>query len=164
MSKIENPGRYPATVASAEFGESQNGTPFIALSLNTDAGDSITAWLYLSEKALPSSVRTLRDAFEFNGDFETVIDQITGKPCSITCELDSYEGKERMRVKWINSPRTSKPIDNQNEFLKALSAKAARIPKEAPKAPVKAPAKPVAKLAAKPPAKPAPKDDDDGPF
>ncbi len=134
MPKIETPGRYAATVSSAEFGESNNGTPFLALSFNTDQGGAITGWLYLSEKALPGSLRTLREAFEFNGDFETVVEQVNGKACSITVEAEEYEGKERLRVKWINSPRSSKPIDNQESFLKALSAKAARIPKEAPRA------------------------------
>jgi hypothetical protein len=134
MSKIENPGRYAATVTEAEFGESQTGTPFLRLSLTSDEGAYIGAYLYLSEKALPGSVRTLRDAFAFNGDFETLLDQITGKPCSITVETEVYEGKERLRVKWINAERSTKPIDNQSAFLKALSAKAARIPKEAPKA------------------------------
>lgn len=133
MPTIENPGRYSATVSSAEFGESQNGTPFLALSFNTDQGESITGWLYLSEKALPGSLRTLRDAFEFDNDFDTVLEQVNNKPCSITVELEEYEGKERLKVKWINAPRTSKPIDNQGDFLKALSAKAARIPREAPK-------------------------------
>lgn len=134
MPKIENPGRYAATVTSAEFGESNNGTPFLALSFSTEEGGAITGWLYLSEKALPNSVKTLRDAFLFDGDFETVIDQVTGKPCSITVETEEYDGKERLRVRWINGPRTSKAIDNQGEFLKALSAKAARIPKQVAKA------------------------------
>jgi len=134
MPTIQNPGRYAATVSTAEFGESQNGTPYLELQFSTDQGEHITGWLYLSEKALPGSLRTLREAFEFDGNFEAVIDQVAGKPCSLTVETEEYEGKERLRVKWINAPRTSKPIDNQGQFLKALSAKAARIPREAPKA------------------------------
>lgn len=134
MPKIETPGRYAVTVTSAEFGESNTGTPYLNLALNTEDGAYIGAWLYLSEKALPNSVKTLRDAFDFNGDFETLLEQVNGKPCSITVETEQYEGKDRLRVRWINAPRSSKPIDNQASFLKALSAKAARIPKEAPKA------------------------------
>lgn len=149
MPLIQNPGRYMATVSNAEFGESSNGTPFLRLDFNTKEGDSISGWLYLSEKALPNSVRTLTEAFGFNNDFETVIDQVTGKECSITVECEEYEGKERMRVKWINSPRMSKPIDNQGDFLKALSAKAARLPKPPPRA-GSAPVKPAPKPAPKP--------------
>lgn len=167
MPTIQNPDRYAVTVKSAEFGETKNGTPFLSLGFSTETDETIVGYLYLSEKALANSVKTLRDAFGFDGNFETVIEQVVSKPCSITVELDDYEGKERLRVKWINGPRSSKPIDNQAEFLKALSAKAARIPKEASRsgtAPAKAPAK-----AAPAPAKAAPKaaaksDDETEPF
>lgn len=157
MPTIQNPDRYAVTVKSAEFGETKNGTPYLALEFATEAAETITGWLYLSEKALANSVKTLRDAFGFDGNFETVVEQVAGKPCSITVELEEYEGKERLKVKWINAPRSSKPIDNQAEFLKALSAKAARIPKEAAR-PGTAPAKAPAKAA---PAKPAAKKDDE---
>jgi hypothetical protein len=155
MYKIENPGRYSATVTEADFGESQTGTPFLHLWLTTEGGAFIKAYLYLSEKALANSVKTLRDAFDFNGDFETLVEQVVTKPCSITVETEVYEGKERLRVKWINAPRSTKPIDNQNAFLKALSAKAARIPKDAPKpAPSSAPTRPAPAPAPKPAANP----------
>ena len=142
MSKLENPGRYAATIQSAEFGESGSGTPFLNLSINTEDGAYIGAWLYLSEKALPNTVKTLRDAFSFDGNFETAVEQVTGKPCSITVEFEQDDkGNERLRVKWINAPRTTKPISDQSAFLKSLSSKAARIPVSAPRAgaaPVKA--------------------------
>jgi hypothetical protein len=155
MPNLENPGRYAAQVNEAEFGESQTGTPYVVLRIATDGGAFINAYLYLSEKALANSVKTLRDAFDFNGDFETLVEQVVTKPCSITVETEVYEGKERLRVKWINGPRTSKPIDNQEAFLKALSAKAARIPKDAPKpapkaAPSSAPTRPAPAPAPKP--------------
>lgn len=132
-TKINTVGRHAAKVKSAEFGESEKGTPFVAIEfIAEDGASTITGWLYLSEKALANSTKTLREAFGFNGDFETLIDQIVDKPCSITCESEEYEGKERVKVKWINAPRTSKPIDNQGAFLKSLSQKAARIPAKAP--------------------------------
>lgn len=142
MPKIETSGRYAATVTSAEFGESNNGTPYVALAFLTEEGLSITGWLYFSDKAIPGTTRTVRDAFglelaELAKECETLealVAHFVGKPCSITVDPEEYEGKERMRVKWINAPSSSKPIDNQGEFLKALSAKASRIPKEAPKA------------------------------
>lgn len=127
--KINTVGRHTALVSAAEFGESEKGTPFVSLTFTDEERTStITGYLYLSEKALANSVKTLRDAFGFDGNFETLIEQVVDKPCSITNELEEYEGKERVKVKWINGPRSSKPIDNQSEFLKQLSAKAARIP------------------------------------
>lgn len=131
MIKINTVGRHPAKVQTAEFGETESGTPYLCLTFSGD-GESTEGtaygYLYLSEKALGNSVKTLRDAFGFDGDFETVVQQVTDKPCSITCENEEYNGKERVKVKWINAPRTSKPIDNQDAFLKSLTAKAARIP------------------------------------
>jgi hypothetical protein len=134
MPKLTNPGRYPATVTSAEFGESDKGTPYLLLSMNTEGGETADAYLYLSEKALPNALKTLRDAFDFDGNFETAVDQVTGRQVSITCEIEEYDGKERCRVKWINKPRSGGEIANKDSFLKALSAKAARIPAAAPKA------------------------------
>lgn len=132
MSKINTAGRHAATVKSAEFGESKNGTPFLQIEFQSEDGDSaITGWLYLSEKALENSVRTLRAAFQFDGNFETVVEQIQDKPCSVTVESEEYEGKDRMKVKWINGPKTTKAIDNQSAFLKNLSARTARLPVKA---------------------------------
>ena len=152
MPLLTNPGRHAATVTALEFGESNNGTPFLRLDFNTAEG-SIAGWLYLSDKALPGTVRTLRQAFDFNGDFETAKEQVTGKECSIVVENESYEGKDRLKVKWVNSAKSPvKPISGGESFLKALSAKAARVPTEAPKTakPAAAPAKPAPKPAAKP--------------
>lgn len=165
MATIQNPDRYPVTVKSAEFGETKTGTPYLALEFITTESNTITGWLYLSEKALGNSLKTLRDAFNFDGKFETVIDQVLAKPCSITVELEEYEGKERLKVKWINAARSSKPIDNQAAFLKALSAKAARIPAGAERT-VPAPANvPLRPLPAKPAAKlGAHSDDELNPF
>jgi hypothetical protein len=134
MAKITEAGRYAATVTTAEFGETDKGTPFINLYLNSDAG-TIGAWLYLSDAALPNTVKSLRSAFGFDGNFETAIEQIKGKPCSITVENETDDkGVERLKVKWINAVNNSKPIADQGSFLKNLTQKAARIPKEAPKA------------------------------
>ena len=133
MPRLETPGRHAAKATAAEFGQSEKGTPFIQISFETVEG-SITGWLYLSEKALPGSLRTLRQAFGFDGNFETAADQIVGKDCSIVCEVENFEGADRLKVKWINSPSSTVPLDNKDDFLKSLTAKAARIPKEAPKA------------------------------
>lgn len=157
MSKINTVGRHSAKVESAEFGESDKGTPYLRIQFVSEDGESaIAGFLYLSEKALANSVNTLRDAFGFDGNFETVIDQITDKPCSITNECEEYEGKDRVKVKWINGPRTSKPIENQSSFLKTLSAKAARIPAKAPAGAAPTRAQAARPAAAAPARRPAP--------
>jgi hypothetical protein len=131
MSKIESAGRYPATVTAANFGETENGTPYLYLALAIESGASISAWLYLTEKALEGTTKTLRDAFGFDGNFETACDQVVGKKCSITVESEEYNGKESLKVKWINALRVVNPIKDQSTFLKTLTLKAARIPAKA---------------------------------
>ena len=151
MPLITQTGRIQVTATSAEFGESDKGTPFVKIDFTDAAGDTIAGWVYLSEKALTGSLKTLRDAFDFDGNFETLIAQVTGKPASIVIESENYEGKDRLKVRWINrAGGTSKPLSGDaTSFLKRLTATAARIPKEPPRAaaaPARAvaPARPVA--------------------
>lgn len=151
MPKIETAGRYPAIVKTAEFGESESGKPFLHLYFETDDGEPkhIAGWLYLSEAAFPYTVKTLREAFKFDGNFETAVEQIQGKGCSITVDEESNDkGEPRLRVKFINARYQNKPISGDAAgFLKGLTAKAARVPVAAPRTP--APTKPAAAPATK---------------
>ena len=136
MPLIKNPGRYTATVESAELGQSDKGTPFLSLACKTDQGEELTAYLYLSDAAVERTVKTLREVFAFDNNFETVVQQVTGRTCSIVVEAEEYEGKTRMKVKWVNTVggSTAKPLDNASSLLAQLSAKAKRIPAAAPMA------------------------------
>ena len=136
MPLIQNPGRYTATVESAELGQSEKGTPFLALLCKTDQCEELTAYLYLSDAAVERTVKTLREVFAFDNSFESVVQQVTGKPCSIVVEAEEYEGKTRMKIKWVNSVggSSAKPLDNAASLLAQLSAKAKRIPAAAPAA------------------------------
>ena len=136
MPLITKPGRYTATVESAELGQSEKGTPFLALLCKTEQGEELTAYLYLSDAAFERTTKTLREVFGVDNNFETVVAQVTGKECSIVVEAEEYEGKTRMKVKWVNSVSGSsaKPLDNAASLLAQLSAKAKRIPAAAPAA------------------------------
>ncbi len=136
MPLIQNPGRYTATVQSAELGQSEKGTPFLALLCKTEQGEELTAYLYLSDAAIERTVKTLREVFGFDNDFEKVVEQVTGKPCSIVVEAEEYEGKTRMKIKWVNTlgGSSAKPLDNAASLLAQLSARAKRIPAAAPAA------------------------------
>jgi hypothetical protein len=131
MPLINATGRHEVTVKTSIFGESNKGTPFLELSFEDAAGDTINGWLYLSEGALKNTVKTLRETFNFDGNFETLTAQVDGKKCAITVEEEEFEQKMRLKVKWINPLRSVTPIKDGNNFLKSLTAAAARLPVEA---------------------------------
>ena len=146
MPLIQTAGRHTVTASNAQLGESDKGTPFVQITFTTESADVITGWLYLSEKAIERSVGTLREVFGFNGKLSALAEQIDGKPCSIVVENETgQDGKERLRVKWVNpvggsgSP-TVKPMANMATRLAELEAKMARIPASAPKASAPRPA------------------------
>ena len=141
MPKITTAGKHTGKVTTAEFGEAKTGTPFLYLGLANTAGEHIGAWLYLSEAAFEGSLKTLRNAFNFDGNFDTLLAQVTFKDCSFECQFEEFDGKETLKVKWINGPRSTKPIADQGSFLKNLTAKAARVPVEAAKPRAAAPVK-----------------------
>lgn len=142
MPNITEAGDYEVTISNAEFGESSNGTPFVTFKGTTSEGDSIQAWIYLSEKSLPHAIKTLRDAFEFDGNFETLIEQIDGKQAKFVVVIEEYEGKERAKVQFVNSINggyKAKPLANAPAFLKSLTERAKKIPLAAGQAPTKTP-------------------------
>lgn len=102
MALIEKTGKFPATVNSAELGKSKNDTPFVRLDFGTAEG-SISRWLYLSEKAFEYSFKTLKEAFEFDGDFEN-LGQLVGKECQIVIREDANSDEKRLEVAFINAP------------------------------------------------------------
>ena len=164
MPLIKNPGRYTATIENAELGQSEKGTPYLSLLCKTTEGEDLTAYLYLSDAAFERTTKTLREVFGFDNNFEAVVAQVTGKECSIVVEAEEYEGKTRMKVKWVNAVGggSGKPLENAESLLTQLSARAKRIPAAAPAA---ARTAPVAARPARP--APAPKaavPEDDVPF
>ena len=143
MPKLTTPGRYNVTVTAAEFGQSEKGTPFLQLSFATEAGETINGWLYFSEAALEKAVETLREAFDFNDDFETAVEQVVNKQCSITVEIEEDDqGRERIRVKWINPLSNVKPIEDAQNFLRKLSARAKLVVPKAKEGKAPAPTRP----------------------
>lgn len=144
---MEHPtGKFAAKVISAHVAESsKKGTPGVFFLFRTEH-DDIEGSLWLSENAFEKTVARLREVFGFNGNFETIPQQIEGKECSITVEMETdAKGKEWPRVKWINAPKsaTSRPVSGS-----LLAQLTARAKGQAAPAPVAAPA-------------PATKDDED---
>ncbi len=131
MPQIKTTGRHEVTVKSATFGESPNGTPFVELGFANDAAETISGWLYLSEAAFARSVQVLREVFHFDNNFETLPAQVVNKRCAITTEFEEFDGKERLKVKWINTLRAVIPLKDASALAK-FSQAAARVPAPAP--------------------------------
>jgi len=129
-------GKHVATVTTAALSESSKGTPCIQIEFES-AGETSTAWLYLSDKAFENSVKTLRDAFGFDDDFETLEAQLIGRKCQVVVEEEADDkGNLKPRVKWINSLRsTPRPLSNAEELKAKLTAKAARLLRDVKAAP-----------------------------
>jgi hypothetical protein len=128
MSKLNEAGDFLATVKEAEFAESEKGTPSLALLFETEKG-SIWGNMYLSDAAIERTVQALREAFNFDNNFDSLPTQVLNKQCNIVCEFEENEdGKEWLRVKWVNPVRKSKPLSNAAALLKQLSERAKRIP------------------------------------
>jgi len=124
-------GKHHATVTAAALSESSKGTPCVQIEFDAN-GETATAWLYLSDAAFERAVKTLRDAFGFDDDFETLADQLVGKECQIVVEEEADDkGVLRPRIKWINSLRSApRPLSNAEVLTAKLSAKASRIVRE----------------------------------
>jgi hypothetical protein len=124
-------GKHVATVTTAALSESSKGTPCIQIEFES-SGESITSWLYLSDAAFDNSVKTLRDAFGFDDNFEALEAQLIGRKCQIVVQEEANDkGEMKPRVKWINSLRsTPRPLSNAEELKAKLTAKAARLVRE----------------------------------
>jgi hypothetical protein len=113
MGQIEN-GRYDAFVVESALGESTNGHEQIAIRLQIDderfpdhQGKQCVYYGYFTEGAMEHTVNALK-ACGFHpdvGDFADLDggDVIKGTLVSITVEWEEYQGKDRLRVQWINT-------------------------------------------------------------
>jgi len=139
----------------------KNKTPFIRIPLIVTEGDQINrevVWRgYITEASVGRTVKTLTKAFDWNGDLKTLAedqektsfsnpqmvvlekgkttdsDPFTGKKCRITCEEEEWEGKPRIKVKWLNpySEEVSSAIDSGT--LKSIVDSVSSIAKSAAK-------------------------------
>lgn len=133
MSKrITDPGVYKVTVLDAGFSENKNGTEYLAVIFTTPAGEEITHKYWLKKgRAFEITCENLVEVFGFDGDFDTVIDQILDRECEITVEeqedengelrINKNTGKPYLEVKWVNRIRVLKktaPSDLNSRFAR----------------------------------------------
>ncbi|XHR29619.1 MAG: hypothetical protein ACFUZC_03485 [Chthoniobacteraceae bacterium] len=150
-------GTYTCRVIKPEagwFGESkEKKTPFLRIPLEVDDpesdqhGNLIVCERYITESTIDRLTRDLVEVFGWNGDLvaldsgidEEVPEGFAGKLCSIVTEVETYDGKERIHVKWLN-PVDYKPRQLTAEKVKSLLAKFASRAKAVAKAAKTAPA------------------------
>lgn len=109
-------GTYAAVVAPVDtdrgpvhvqWGPATANSPFVgAVSFEVlngpQAGQKISAFLYFGEKSAVRSMESLRACGFTGDDIDKFSDQAPDIECQIVVEHETYEGKTRAKVKWIN--------------------------------------------------------------
>ena len=151
---LDQVGSFTCRVTKPEagwFGESkEKGTPFIRIPLQVEDqeedsgqnGRTIVCERYVTDGTIDRLVKDLVETFQWDGDFLAlessedgeVPEGFAGKLCSIVTEDEPYEGKSRIKVKWLNS-LDHKPkqiaVEKVKSLLSKFNAKAKAIAKNA---------------------------------
>lgn len=106
---------------------SQKGTPGIWLGLHNEEEGDIEHTLWLSPKTKDQVEKVLREAFGVSPEklkrpdfFEQIDFYLASKEVQITTKAETYNGKERIRVQWIN-PVGEAPADQASIARNAAS-------------------------------------------
>lgn len=146
------PGTFLCKVvapSSGWFGEAgSNNTPFIHIPLVVTQdgecnGERITYQGWITDKSVERTVKNLSEVFGWDGDLEALANMLNDGPfvgmeCQIVCEEETYDGKPRVVIKWLNAPGGGGKSMDRNSALalaKRLSArsKAAATAERPPK-------------------------------
>lgn len=110
---LKTAGEFEAVVAKPQSGwlgqSKEKGTPYVHLQLivtdDDEDGKTIPWYGYLSDKAIERTIETLVACFNFDGDLTSLYAEaqtFEGMKVNIVVEEESYEGKARFKVKWMN--------------------------------------------------------------
>jgi hypothetical protein len=99
------PGTYAARAIEADLGETSKGDPQVAVLLQVVdeafAGETITWFGSFTDKAKPFTFAALR-TLGWSSDDVSDLTGVTDNEVKVVLEEDTYDGKTRLRVKWIN--------------------------------------------------------------
>ena len=130
MTMIQTEGKFPCVVTDAMLTTSSGGHPQIALVVEVDDESSdehkhaITWYGSFSPAAIGYTVEALVKACGYSGngaDLWQFLDEVRGKRVQIVTAFDTYQGKTRFKVKWLN-PLTSAPSEGEQQKLAAMLA------------------------------------------
>lgn len=112
---IDAPGNYTCIVkapGNGWFGEAgEKQTPFIRVPLivtddGPQKGREIVWQGWLSDAAFDRTIQTLSDVFGWDGDLGALAKgdhSFEDRECKIVCDTEIYDGKPRVKVKWLNN-------------------------------------------------------------
>lgn len=135
ITYLQTVGQFECVVETPEagwFGEKgDNNTPFIRIPVAVveDGPEKgcVAVWYgWLSDKAIDNTIATLAKVFNFNGDLQALYSgkmTLAGMQCNITTEKETYEGKERTKVAWLNPPGGGGAKPMEETKVKSLLAK-----------------------------------------
>ena len=111
MSEYENQFVLKCVVTDNTIRYSKkSNTPSVFLMLLSDSGKTIYHDMFLTEKSAENTIESLYKAFGWSGKISDLNQPILkNKRCSCVCENEVYEGKSRIKVKFVNAE--SKPLE-----------------------------------------------------
>lgn len=99
-------------------------TPSVVVTFKNFEGETIDAWLYLSDRALERTEKALRTCGWYGNDIsECMRDGLGLNEVELVVEDEEYQGKVRSKVKWINPLRKEMPDDAKKALVESLKAK-----------------------------------------
>lgn len=127
---------YRAKATSTSFGMTDDNKPQLAIQFEivdeSFAGESIAAILFFTEKTVERSLESLVHLGFGSDDLELLADtdaarcaELLPSVVEIVCDPEEYDGKWRLRVRWINRAGGGKfTFKNKLEgvYLKAFAA------------------------------------------
>lgn len=142
---------YSGTITSHALAESKNNhTPSVKLCIKADTclddGSAVDktfyADLWLTDKSAQNTVKTLRDIGWQGMDFATLNDgnDLEGVAVEISTELETYEGNDYEKVRFVNKPGhfasrgVKAVVAKYNALLRNSPKPNAQAQKPAPKA------------------------------
>lgn len=104
-------GKHRVRVTATALAETKTGVGQIVVGFEDGDGNTISAYLFTSDRAWEYTAEKLKtlgwdpreNGYRFE-DLNTEPSPIAGNEVDIVTEEEEYEGKRRMKVKWINAP------------------------------------------------------------
>lgn len=122
MSYLKTVGKFDCVVEKPNEGwigeQGENQTPFVRIPLvvedGENAGETITFKGWLSAKAFPHTTERINKVFGFDVLAHIRVGKgLEGLRCNIQTDFETYNGKEFLKIKWLNPIGSggAKPMD-----------------------------------------------------